>query len=437
MEDAKKKPQNAVDEINKTLGEVKAALAEIKEKGGGVSEEVETRFKAITDELESVKKKTVERQLSVPGLEDEKKKFDLALAVKAARTGNWSEAGHEAEVIKATHEKAMKVGFQPDNPAILQKDILASSGAAGGFLLPVETDTDIVPLALAKRPILEEMGITKLNGLSAGEYRINKQTARGTAYWVGELQAPSKSTQTFDQRILRMKKVAAYSAVSNDILRQGRNESMSSFVADDLAKALGLALETALISGSGTNFTPKGITQYSGLTSTGGITAGNQFGIRDAARMAHAIEAADLLEGNLGFVTHPDVMLGMRIQGAETYSGQTTNTPSLVPGMPILSNAKIEELTGYKWRTTTQFPTDQGSSGTDSHVLFGDFSQVVLGMWGGLEVKISDQASDGTNNMFVQDGFFVHVLQTADIVVRDEAALTYVTVDRTSLGETV
>lgn len=426
-----------VEEIKATLGELKGAMKTLSEQGK-INGDIEARCKAIEEDLKNLEKKTVERQLSVPGIEAEKKKFDLSMAVKAAKTGKWDEAGFELECIKATHEKALKIGYRTDDPALLHKDLTAGTGSQGGFLLSVETDQSIIPLAIADQPILNDMGITRMNNLGVGEYRINKQLTRGQGYWIGELQAPTKSTQTFDQRILRMKKLAAYSAASNDLLRQGRG-TMDSFLVNDLKDAMGLAMETALLRGTGSDYQPKGIINYTGLTTTSAIGAnGGNLGIRKAAEMVLNIRKANLLKGKLGFVTSPEVIHNLSIQGFTSISNQTSNTGPLNGQVP-LSRAQLESLTGYKMRDSTLLPVNltKGSSSDCTYVIFGDWSQVVMGMWGGLEVKISDLASDGVNNMFVQDGFFVHVLQTMDIVLRDEAALTMLSDARVAIAEVV
>lgn len=431
------KPETAGAVIRKELAELKDAIKTLGEKDQ-ITPAVEAKFKAIEEDLKALEKKTVERQLTVPGAEEDLKKnpFDLHMAIVAAKTGNWNGAGYELEHIKATHQKALKLGFQPHNPEILHKDILAGTGANGGFLLSVEVDQSITPLAIASRPVLNDMGITKLNNLAVGDYHYHKQATRGTAYWIGELQAPTKSGQTFERRSLKMKKIAAYTACSNDMLRQGRG-TMDSFVRQDLSDALGLGIETALHRGSGSDYQPRGLVNQSGLTTTTAVGAnGGQVGLRRLALMANNIENADLLKGALGYVTHPRVAFQLRIQGSEAFSGQTTNTPPLNGQVP-LSNAKLEELVGYKIRTTTLLPTNltKGSSSDCTYVIFGDWSQLIMGAWGGLEIKVSDQASDGTNNMFVQDGFFVHVLQTMDIGLRDPAAFTILSDARVTTNE--
>lgn len=437
MEPEKNKTPSAVDEIRGNLAELKAAIKTLGEQDK-ITPSVEARFKALEEDLKGLEKKTLERNLSVPGSEEDlkRKQFDLGMAITAAKTGNWSDAGYELEHIKATHQKALKAGFQPNDPSILHKDITAGTGANGGFLLSVEVDQGITPLAIASRPVLNDMGITKLTNLGVGDYHYHKQATRGTAYWIGELQAPTKSGQTFERRTLRMKKIAAYTACSNDMLRQGRG-TMDAFVRKDLSDALGLGMETAALRGTGSDYQPTGLVNQSGLTTTTAIgTNGGQAGLRRLALLANNIDIADLLKGNLGYVTHPRIAFQLRIQGSEAYSGQTTNTPALNAGIP-LSNAKLEELVGYKIRTSTLLPITlvKGSSSDCTYIIFGDWSQMIMGTWGGLEIKVSSEASDGTNNMFVQDGFFVHALQTMDIGVRDPAAFTMLSDARVTTNE--
>lgn len=428
-----------VEEIKNSMAELKAAIKTLGEQDK-ITPSVESRFKALEEDLKNLEKKTTERQLKVPGSEDEFKKnpFDLHMAIKSLRLGNWAEAGRELEYIKEVHQKALKVGFQTNDPNILHKDLTAGTGSQGGFLLGVEVDQGIIPLAIDERPALSKMGIRKLTNLAVGEYHLQKQTARSQAYWIGELQAPTKSTQTFDRRTLRMKKIAAYCAASNDLMRQGRG-TMDSFMRQDLADALGLGMEDALITGSGTDHQPKGVIRYTDLTTTSAIgTNGGNLGLRKAREMALNIRKANLLKGSLGFLTSPEVMHNLSIQGFQSYSAQTSNTGPLNGRIP-LSPEQLGGLLGYPIYDSTRLPVnlEKGNATDCTYVIFGDWSQVVMGMWGGLEIKVSDVASDGTNHMFTQDGFFVHALQTMDITIRDEKALTVISDARTAIAETV
>lgn len=397
---------------------------------GKLTEAHEKEIKEAKESIEEIRKDQKKHSLEIPGLENEKSKFDLHMAIKAARTGNWSEAGFEKEVITNTHDLARKANHPSD---VLQKDITAGTGASGGFLLPVLVDNSIIPLAIAERPILSEMGITKLSNLAVGDFMMPKQTGRASATWLGEQVALTKSGPTFSRNSLKMKKLGTYTICSNDMLRQGRG-TMDAFIRSDLGDAVALGLETATIAGTGSAYQPTGIVNTSGMTTYAGWnatrTSGGQFGVRDAAGQVNAIRKANTLKGKLGWISHPDVLFGLKIQGAAQYSGQTTNAPLMANQINgrILTDAEVDALLGYKMRTTTLVPfgPTKNSVATLSYSIFGDWSQVVLGMWGGTEIKVSDVASDGTTSAFTQDCFFVNIMQTADILVRDPTAFTVI-----------
>jgi hypothetical protein len=165
---------------------------------------------------------------------------------------------------------------------------------------------------------------------------------------------------------------------------------------------------------------------------------GGNLGVRKAREMVLAIRKANMLKGRLGFLTAPEVVHNLSIQGFTSFTGQTTNTGALNGQIP-LTKAQLASLLGYTIEDSTRIPINlaKGSATDCTYVIFGDWSQVVMGTWGGLEIKVSDVASDGTNNMFVQDGFFVHALATMDITIRDESGLTLISDARTAIAEVV
>ena len=421
-----KTPTQLIEEMGKSVETMVKEHAE----RGTLTEAIRKEVGEMKESLAELQKAQDKRSLSLPGVENEKSKFDLHMAIKAARTGNWGEAGFEKEVIVETHKLAVKAGHPSD---VLQKDVTAGTGANGGFLLPVTVDQAIIPLAIADRPVLNEMGITKLTNLAVGDFMMPKQTARATATWLGEEVALTKSGPTFNRNSLKMKKLGTYTICSNDMLRQGRG-TIDGFIRADLGDAVALGLELALIAGTGSAYQPTGIVNQSGLTAYTGWnatrTSGGQFGVRDAAGQVNAIRKANLLKGKLGWVTAPDVLFGLKVQGSAQYSGQTTNAPlmaNMINGR-VLTDAEVDSMLGYKMRATTLVPFGpvKNSVATLTYAIFGDWSQVVLGMWGGTEIKVSDVASDGTTSAFTQDCFFVNIMQTADILLRDPAAMTVI-----------
>ena len=415
------------DDLTKMLGDLteRKAAATAEQKAWMEAREKEVR--EFKDEIETLRKEQADtlRKISLPGSEDAAKKFSLGGLMKAAWKGEWdAQSEADLELVNQLHKAV--------NRDLLRKDITAGTGATGGFLLPIQVVNEIIPLALPDTPVYSTLGITKVTNLAVGEYRMPKQTARSTAQWVGENAAPGTTSPTFDVRVMRARKVAAVTFVSNDMLRQGRGD-MESFIRKDLGEALVQAFEAALIYGTGTNFTPKGLfnqttnaSNYSGFSTVSAIGAnGGQYGFTQAARQVNAIRKANLLRGNLGYLFHPDVLHGLQITRAQMYTSQVADGLPIMPGTPLLTDEQLKQLLrGFSFGTTTLHPAAlaKGSGTSLAATIFGDWSQLVLGLWTGLEISLSKDATVNGTSAFAQDGFFTRALQLADITIRDEAA---------------
>ena len=95
-------------------------------------------IKTLSEDVALIKSKTA---VSLPGLEDEKKNWKWARVIKGITTGSWDGAGFEKEVMAQARSKALAAG----------------SGAAGGFLVPIEFAKDLVALIYANS-ILDKVG---------------------------------------------------------------------------------------------------------------------------------------------------------------------------------------------------------------------------------------------------------------------------------------
>ena len=415
------------DDLTKMLGELSEQKASMNTTQKAWAEAREKEIREMKDEMETMRKANAEalRKISVPGSESQAKKFSLGGLMKSAWTGAWdAESEADLELVNQIHKNMGR--------DLIRKDIVAGTGSTGGFLLPIQVVNEIIPLALPDTPIYSTLGITKIMNLGVGEYRMPKATARSTAYWVGENAAPASTSPTFDVRVMRARKVAAVTFVSNDMLRQGRGD-MEAYVRKDLGDAIVQALEKALIYGSGTDYTPKGLfnsatnaSNYSGFSTVSALgAAGGQYGFTSAANQVNAIRKANLLRGNLGYLFHPDVLYGLQITRAQMYTGQTGDGLPIMPGTPLLTDEQLKQLLrGFSFGTTTLHPANLSKGGTSSlaATIFGDWSQLVLGLWSGLEISVSKEATVNGTSAFAQDGFFTRALQLADITIRDEAA---------------
>lgn len=380
------------------------------EEAAGVLKEQITEFDESIKALQEGMKKLEE--IRIPGLEGkEAQKFDFSAFIRASAlqkgghdpASAWKDAAFEKEVLWQYAEK---------------RDMRAGDGTEGGYLIPDEVSSELVGLTIANMAVMK-MGVTQLNGL-VGELPIPRQTARNTAFWVGETEAPTESSITFDQFTLRPKKVGALTRFSGRLLYQTRG-LINSLVMESLSDSAALAIDAAFIQGSGSDSQPKGILQQTGLTVTPnqGTNAG-RFRIDKAASMVQAIDVANELKdgGNYGFIMRPEIKGGMCRERVPQFTGQPIGQGMPVGGFTdtILSKEQLAARLGYKFETTTQLSNAQtrGTSTSSSTVIFGNFKQMFTGFWRGMEIKTSGVASVGGIDAFSRDFIWVVAFQEVD-----------------------
>jgi len=90
------------------------------------------------------------------------------------------------------------------------------------------------------------------------------------------------------------------------------------------------------------------------------------------------------------------------------------------------SDPRFGEVAGYPAGVTNLLPRNLGA-GTDQHaILFGDWSQVVVGLWSGIDL-LPDQVTLGDSGGLVMRGF-----QDADVLIRRPVAFSAMQVNPTA-----
>ena len=162
----------------------------------------------------------------------------------------------------------------------------------------------------------------------------------------------------------------------------------------DLAAIIGIAVDSAVISGPGTSGAPKGILNTTGV-GTGSIattTLSTLTGIQGTVGAANVVPVRGGWAGNF------TVSAGLRARNefANTYSPIWYG--SVWDGMML----------GYPALASNQIPSGD--------LFFGDWAQIVVAEWGVLEVEVNPYAN-------FQEGIIgVRAMMTVDVGVRYPAA---------------
>jgi HK97 family phage major capsid protein len=348
-----------------------------------------------------IEQRISDKAYSLPGVEDEKQKFSFARAIAAITLGRWDLAPFEKEVFDQTRKRAMD-----------------TTTGSMGYTVPQQIMSEIIEMFRAEA-VLIKMGARTLTNLTGSPVSWPKQLTGATAYWVGENQPITESAATAGQLLLAPKKVAALCKMSND-LSPLSNPDAEALVRSDMAIALALAIDLAGLRGSGSEYQPRGIANISGIGSVAIGTNGGTFTWEHASQLEGKLEDANALRGSLGFVWNPKVKRLLKRLRVAQFSGDTGGAYIIKP----MSDRELEDYLGYRFGQTTQVPANltKGSGTALSEVYFGNWAEMLIGMWGGLELLASNVAGDNTGGAFSSDQLWIRAIQRVDIGLRHAAS---------------
>jgi HK97 family phage major capsid protein len=360
----------------------------------GFVEKVENELNSLKKRIEFIERANSPRAVSLPGVELEKEKFSFVRAINAIRTNDWSGAGFEKEVFDNTRKKSMGTG----------------TGSAGGYIVPTQYIAELIEM-LREESVVIALGATVLDNLTGSPVEIPKQAGGATAYWVGENADITASSLTFGQLSFTPKSVAALVKFSNRLLTLS-NPSIETIVRRDIAQTLALAIDLACLRGSGTAGQPRGIANTSGINTVSIGANGGPFTFDIAQDMVTELEIDNALKGKLGFVMHPLITKKLKKYKVPQFSGDTGGMPVVLP----MTDQNLRDLLGYDFKTTTQIPTNltKGTGSNLSEVYFGNWQELIIAMWGGLEITASNETSDA----FQKNQTWVRAIQDVDVGLR-------------------
>ena len=261
---------------------------------------------------------------------------------------------------------------------VLHRDNTVGTAADGGNL--VGTDTQGFIDMLRATSIAMQRG-TVMSGL-VGDVAIPRQTGGATAYWLAEAGAPTETKAAFDQVTMSPKTVGAWVDISRKLTQQS-SVDVEALIRNDLAATLGTAIDAVAINGGGTN-EPDGILQTTGIGAVVGGTNGAAPDWADIVDLESAVAVDNALNGALAYMSNYKVAGKLK---------QTDKASSF--GEFILDGG---EVNGYEFLLTNQVPstlTKGSASNVCSAIIFGNWADLMMGMWGGLDLTV-DPYSEST-----------------------------------------
>lgn len=245
--------------------------------------------------------------------------------------------------------------------------------------------------------VVQSLGARVLPNLR-GDVTIPRQATTSTAQWLAEGDALTDSGMTFDSIGLKPKHVGAITELSRQLLQQS-NPSIEALVRDDFIQVVSLAVDKALIHGDGVK-QPEGL-----LTAATGTSTLATLSWATVLTVLQGLALKNITPN--AWLTHPEVATILR----------KTLREAGLPGY-LLDNG---QLAGVPVAVTNQLAEKAGSPATGRMIL-GDFSEMIVGTWGSVDI-LTNQFAEGP---YSRGAVQVRILTTMDMVPRREDAFTII-----------
>lgn len=278
------------------------------------------------------------------------------------------------------------VGVNRNDP--LFRDLTVGTASAGGNMVQTTVQTPIIEI-LRNKMVCRRAGVQILAGLQ-GNIAIPRQTGAATAYTLAEQQQVPKSTQVIQQIAMTPHRVGAWTTYTKQLMLQS-SVDVENFVRDDLMAVLALKADYLVLQGKG-GADPLGISQTTGI---GSITFGGTASWERVIAFETALALANADLGRMAYVMPPEVRAKWK-----TVMKLPNSTFPVFLFEDTLPNWDSEgKVNGYRSYSTKQIDLSQ--------VVFGNWEDDILGMWGGLDLVVDPYTSAQTASVNVTINAFI------------------------------
>lgn len=305
-------------------------------------------------------------------------------------------AGADVQTLRVMHDEVRT-----------KANLSEGTTTAGGFLVPEEFKAEVLRIAADYGVVRREcriipMAFDVVNIPAAG-------TTDQSAIWTNEAAQIKQTNPNFRQVTLTINKLGAIPKVTNELLADANIDTIS-YLAGLIGEAFAKEEDNQGFNGTGTPFV--GCLSATGVPTSphAGGTAAQSLSYQDLVNATGNIYTNAL--NNAKFYFHRS--MGAHIRGLITTSGA-----------PIFG-ATAREIAGYPIILGEMMPAkaNAAAAGT-AYALFGDLRKgLAMGERGSMTMKLSEEATVDSDNMFEKDMAALRVIERIAIGVLLPSAFT-------------
>jgi HK97 family phage major capsid protein/HK97 family phage prohead protease len=364
-----KEKRTMTDEEKKELERLQALAAEEAaaeaETETAEAETAETENTEVVENAERAIKnsaKTAKRSLArVEAVRETAPRFDIGAALRSMCDPVKFRADNERKLSDSLYRSA---GFQPSSDGFMIRDFsgLGESVTGAGLVGTTHRGDMYVEILRSKLAVKEAQFLTGL----VGNVSIPAQTSESGADWVSDVNADAVNTNpTVGSITLTPKKISAVATVQKDLLLSGNPDAIA-LVMNDLISAVDRRLDLTILKGRAASPAVQGVGTATGVkvvTLSEGVAKATY---QDFLKYGAFVDQYEM-NGTPRFI--------MSSADRQILKGISKDAGS---GRYICEDNMID---GYEVGICGKLATGE--------IYFGDWSQILVGNWGGLEVIVN------------------------------------------------
>ena len=372
-----------------------------------LAENVEALTRELQDAQidEAARRALANQRVFTPKEEKEVKNFSISKFLRQAAAGNLD--GIEAEMAeegKREFQASVKGGAEGVFlPSVMLRDYYDTNATESGYGDAFKEQTVLSYAGKLRGAMLgEKLGVRYLNGLQGNVAIV---TGGADAAWVAEDVAATKAKPAYAKAVLSPKRLQVLQGITYDLLHQSTKD-VDRLIMEDMVKSHAAALDAAIFAGSGSSGQPTGVLNNANINSVAVSTNGGPLTYALLVQMETEVGIDNgLLDDTLAYVSNAKVQ------------GKAKTIPQIA-GYPyyLLNDGKVN---GYPFYMSNAIPSnmEQGTSGqVCSAALFGPWSEVLVGGWGGLQFIIDPYTAKASGVLEIS------AMAYHDVLVRHPAA---------------
>ena len=246
--------------------------------------------------------------------------------------------------------------------------------------------------------VISNLGITIYNGLPAGDFKVSAM-GKGSAAWADETGVAAESKNTFSHVTLQPKRISAQLSYSKQFLAQDTIGAEAA-IRRDIYNALVAQIQSTMLSAdaAGTN-KPAGIFN--------GVTAKNISSYKELCDVEAAVDDSNV-KGERKYLMSNKAKAILRCMPKSSLTTELVLDGNDIDGTPVIANSDVP---------TTQYA-------------YGDFSNIVMGTWGNVDLIIDPYTLAAENSIRIVVNAFVDWKK----VRKDENVIVYGKVSAPAAG---